>query len=249
MVTLEHEEVLAEVEPARGALVTRLRVAEREVLYLDRATLDDPGKNVRGGVPLLFPFAGKLADDTLTLTGTRMKQHGFARNRAWIVRDHTPTRVHMTLRADADTWTQYPYDFVLHHAVRVIPRGLQLELTVQAGGDDLPVAPGWHPYFAIAREDKLRVAGDGVTAAQFFDDREFDFGIVAPVDGRTRFACPHLLLEASPEMRHVHFWSLPEKPFLCIEPFYGPMGALNTDARGWVEAGTARTFWMRITAP
>ena len=76
MVTLEHGEVLAEVAPARGALVTRLRVGDREVLYLDRATLDDPSKNVRGGVPLLFPFAGKLADDTLTLTGTKMKQHG-----------------------------------------------------------------------------------------------------------------------------------------------------------------------------
>ncbi len=249
MVTLEHGEVLAEVAPARGALVTRLRVGDREVLYLDRATLDDPSKNVRGGVPLLFPFAGKLADDTLTLTGTKMKQHGFARDRAWTVSESEPTRVRMTLRADEATQAQYPFDFVLHHEVRVVPRGLQLALTVVAGDDDLPVAPGWHPYFALAREDKLRVAGDGVTASQCYDDREFDFGLVAPLDGRSRFERPSILLEASPDMRHLHFWSLPEKPFLCIEPFYGPMGTLNTDARGWVKAGTARTFWMRMTVP
>ena len=74
---LSYGDVTAEVVPSRGAIVAGLRIGGTEVLYLDRATLDDPAKNVRGGIPVLFPFAGKLADGTLGLTGTKMKQHDF----------------------------------------------------------------------------------------------------------------------------------------------------------------------------
>src|SRR4051794_23759870 len=74
-----------EVIPERCALVTSFRVGDREVLYLDPATLVDPAKNVRGGIPVLFPMAGKLANERYAVDGREysMKQHGFARNRAW----------------------------------------------------------------------------------------------------------------------------------------------------------------------
>lgn len=237
-----------EIVPERGALVTALRVGTRSVLYLDPATLDDPTKNVRGGIPLLFPFAGKLADETLTLTGTKMKQHGFARDRAWAVTEQDAASVRMTLAADDATRALYPYDFVAHHDVMIVPGGVQLALTIVARDQALPVSPGWHPYFAIEREDKARIRGDGVESSQFGDDREFDFGIVAPVEGRSRFAVPNIQIVASPEMRHLQFWSQPGKPFVCIEPFFGPAGTINTEQRGWVPAGQARTFWMRISA-
>jgi galactose mutarotase-like enzyme len=248
VIVLEAGEVRAEIVPERGALVTSLRVAGRELLYLDRATLDDPSKNVRGGIPLLFPFAGKLAGGVLALTGTTMKQHGFARDRAWQVTEQRDTDARMTLAADDATRALYPYDFTAHHRALLLPRGLQLELTLIAGAAALPVSPGWHPYFAIDG-DKARVHGDGVAAGRFADDRETDTGIVAPLDGRSRFANPALELEASPELRHLQLWTLPGKPFVCIEPFFGPAGTIDSDARGWVPAGAARTFWMRILSP
>jgi len=43
------------IAPARGAIVTRFRVGERDLLFLDESTLADRTKNVRGGIPLLFP--------------------------------------------------------------------------------------------------------------------------------------------------------------------------------------------------
>jgi galactose mutarotase-like enzyme len=239
METITFGDVSAEIVPERGALVTALRVGARDVLYLDRATLDDPTKNVRGGIPLLFPFAGKLVDETFTLTGTKMKQHGFARNRAWTVTNRDAASLQMTLAADAETRAQYPFEFTAHHRVTIVADGLQLELTIVAGADALPVSPGWHPYFACATAAKASVH-DGFT-----DEREFDFGMVAPIDGHSRFA-NGVTLDASPELRHLQFWSLPGKPFVCLEPFYGPAGTINTDQRGWVPAGQARTFWMRI---
>ena len=62
----------------------------------------------------------------------------------------------------------------------------------------------------------------------------------------TRGSRHGITLDASPELRHLQFWSQPDKPFVCLEPFYGPAGTINTDQRGWVPAGQARTFWMRI---
>ena len=77
MITLRADEALAEVVPERGAICSRLRIGGSEVLYLDPATLADPTKNVRGGIPVLFPIAGKPDP------GSALKQHGFARNLPW----------------------------------------------------------------------------------------------------------------------------------------------------------------------
>jgi len=248
-VLLSAGDVTAEVVPARGAIVAALRVGTTDVLYLDRATLDDPAKNVRGGIPLLFPFAGKLVDETFALTNTKMKQHGFGRNRAWAVAERTASSVRMTLAADAETRAQWPYEFVAEQTVLLLPRGLQIELAIAAGDQPLPVSPGWHPYFATT--DKAAVRGDvaGFDPARLSADQEFDFGTAAPQLGRARFSVPglgELRMAFSPELRHLQFWSQPGKPFICLEPFHGPAGTVNTERRAWVPAHEARTFWLRL---
>jgi galactose mutarotase-like enzyme len=249
---LAYGDVSVTIVPERGAIVSALRVRDREILYLDRATLEHPTQNVRGGIPLLFPFCGKLSGDgTFALTGTRMKQHGFARNKAWSVSERGASYVRMTLAADADTRAQWPYEFTAEHTVMIVPSGIQLELAITAAAAPLPVSPGWHPYFAIAAADKAAVRSDvaGFTPDRLGDDREFDFGISAPVSGRSTFDLPgtgKLRLTVSPEMRHLQFWSQPGKPFICLEPFHGPANTVNTDGRTWVPANQARTYWMRL---
>ncbi|MFT3695594.1 MAG: hypothetical protein QM831_20830 [Kofleriaceae bacterium] len=238
METLTSGDVAVDVVPERGAIVTGLRVGNRDVLYLDRTTLDDPTKNVRGGVPLLFPFAGKLKDETFVLTGTKMKQHGFARNKAWRVTDRSKATLTMRLDCDDETRAQFPYDFTATHRILVLPDGVQLELTVSAGGLKVPVSPGWHPYFNCTDKPAVREG--------FTDASEFDFGEVAPTDGISHWPALALEITADPVLRHLQFWSQPGKPFVCIEPFYGTAGTINTEARGWVPANSARTYWMRI---
>ena len=253
---LTYGDVVVEVVPERGAMVSSLEVVGTPLLYMDAATLADPARNVRGGIPLLFPFAGKLADDLFTLTNTHIKQHGFARDRAWVVTEQRAGLIRMALAGDAETRAQFPYEVAAEHSVMITPRGVQLELAVAAGAAPVPVAPGWHPYFQVAPQDKAAVRGDvvGFTPDQLGDDREFDFGLVAPNSGRARFAIPGpssgaakvIELAFSPEMRHLQFWSQPGKPFICLEPFFGPAGAINTERRAWVPAHETRTFWMRI---
>lgn len=251
---LANGDVKVEVVPARGAIVSSLVVAGTSVLALDRSTLDDPTKNVRGGVPVLFPFAGKLTDETLRATGTKMKQHGFGRNKPWRVVAQRAGFAHLALSPDDETRAQYPYNFEADYRIWVLPRGVEAVLTVEnrePGARSLPISPGWHPYFRCPAAQKARVKGDvpGLAAERLGDDREFDFGIPAPVSGRARFEVPSLgavRLSFSPEMRHLQFWSQPGKDFICIEPFFGPANTINTDARLDVAPGTARALSMRI---
>lgn len=245
-------DVRVEIVPERGAIVTSLRVAGKDVLYLDRATLEDPAKNVRGGIPVLFPFAGRLPDELFIPAGTRMKQHGFGRNKPWRVTEKRADLLRMQLAQDADTAEQYPYSYDAEYTVLVLPRGVQVEFLMRnTGAPPLPVSPGWHPYFCCPPEKKREVSGDvaGLTPDQLGNDCEFDFGLVAPASGRARFRIAELgalALSFSPEMRHLQFWSQPGKDFICLEPFYGPPNTINTDRRLEVPPGQARGLWMRI---
>ena len=251
--TLAHGAVTARVAPQRGAIVTALAAAGRDLLFMDRATLADAAKSVRGGIPLLFPFAGRLDGDRLAHAGTTMKQHGFARNRAWTVVERQAGGARLALEDDAQTREAYPHRFRIEQVLSLLPRGLQVELLIRNRGDaPLPVAPGWHPYFPCAAADKPRVTPldvAGLDQARFTPDAEFDFGVTAPPTGRDDFDVPglgRLALSFAAEMRFLQCWGLPGRDFICLEPFLGPNNAINTPARLEVPAGESRTLWMRV---
>jgi galactose mutarotase-like enzyme len=207
---------------------------------------------VRGGIPVLFPYAGKLENEIFVPTGTKMKQHGFGRNKPWQISEKRDDLLRVSLAPDAETRAQYPYDFLAEQSAQVLPKGVQVELQIaNTGTVPLPVSPGWHPYFVCIGAEKGRVRGDlkDVSSERFSNDVEFDFGVVAPTNGRASFEVPglgKLRLSFSPEMRHLQFWSQPCKDFICIEPFRGPNNTVNTPKRIEIPAGEARTFWMRI---
>lgn len=249
---IAHGAVSAEVVPERGAIVTSLRVGDTDLLYLDRATLEDAAKNVRGGIPVLFPFASWLKDELFVPAGTRMKQHGFGRNKPWKVTEQRAGLLRMVLQQDAATAAQYPYDYEAESTALSLARGIQVELLMRnAGTKPLPVSPGWHPYFRCPATKKHEVTGDlpGLAADKLTNDREFDFGLPAPSNGCARFRLPglgELFLSFSPEMRHLQFWSQPGKDFICMEPFYGPTNTINTPERLEIPPRGARLLWMRI---
>ncbi len=251
IITLATGKTRVSVVPARGALVSAVEVAGRQLLYMDQTTLADRTKNVRGGIPLLFPFAGRLVDDHLVAAGTTIKQHGFGRNRAWDVVERSSERIVMRLVADDDTRAQFPFEFIANVEVEAVTDGVHLALeTINTGQVPLPLAPGWHPYFACALADKGEVASDvpGLARGTLSDDREHDFGLVAPATGVTHLDPLGITLSATPAMRHLQVWTLPGREFVCVEPFCGPANAINTPARALVPPGGRLELWMRILA-
>jgi galactose mutarotase-like enzyme len=251
-IRIQHGTVSAVIAPARGALVSSLNVNGGELLYLDRSTLDDATKNVRGGIPVLFPYAGKLTDGIFVAAGTTMNQHGFGRNKVWSVLERKAGTLLAGLESDAETMAVYPYAFSAEQRCTILPSGLLIELLIfNRGAKPMPVSPGWHPYFncPAATKPAVRCDAPGFVAGSTPNDREFDFGIAAPAAGRATvdgLPCGSLHVSFDPIMRHLQFWSQPGKDFICVEPFNGPNNTVNTDRRVDIAPGAARTFWMRI---
>ena len=206
----------AEVVPERGAICTSLRFGGDELLYLDRSTLDDPSKNVRGGIPVLFPIAGKPEP------GSPWRQHGFARNLPWEAVRTGESSLECRLRHES-------WDLLLAFALS--ESALRIEADVRG---EAPFQLGFHPYFAVP--DKARAQVE-TQATQVFDNRTGETRAFARPDFASGEQDLHLLdhgsagtvlrrepqrairLEWSPEFRRMVLWTLPDKPFVCVEPW------------------------------
>lgn len=237
--------------PARGGLVTGWSVDGEALLFLDEATLVDTTKNVRGGIPLLFPNAGPLPEGGVGFGGRRIHQpqHGLARRAAWAVvdaiADDATARVVMTLRSDAHTREGFPFDFESDLAVSLSDGRLVLEWTFTNAGDvPMPLHAGLHPYFSVpvgekgrvrvpsgARRLRDRVAREEREATPVrFDLGEVDVALLehGPAASLHRWDGSRIELNATPQLATLVLWTLPGQPFVCVEPWTAPGGALET---------------------
>jgi galactose mutarotase-like enzyme len=250
--TLRLGEVEVEVRPDRGALITRLNVAGVEVLYLDAATVDSPTGAVRGGIPLLFPFAGELESGRLESTNTVMPRHGFGRRKPWVVTNSAPGMIVMRLVSDADTRAHFPFDFEATQSVAATPRGVSIELAIENfDRQPLPLAPGWHPYFPCPADGKRAclqqlLPPDALPSAA---PVAVDVNMPAPVNRRVTFALPAIgfvTLSCSDNLKTLEIWTPPDRDLVCVEPWVGPSNTINTEDRIAVPAAATKRFWMSI---
>src|SRR5438477_11304850 len=164
---------LLEVVPARGGIISRFEVGGKPVFYLDRESLNDETKNVRGGNPVLFPICGPLVDNKVELEGRTysMKQHGFARNLPWSVTDTKtgPDEASITIHLESSPTTheQYPYDFSVDYTYRLRPGSLRIDQTYEnRSSRPMPFYAGFHPYFTAPDKHAVELS---VAATEFND--------------------------------------------------------------------------------
>ncbi len=245
MIVLQNGEALAEIVPERGALCSRLRLDGSELLFMDPSTLADPQKNVRGGIPVLFPIAGKPpADSTL-------KQHGFARNVAWEPMLAGPSRLECRLReAPRDG---YPWETDALLAFTLSESALRLDFTLHNTGEEKqPFQLGFHPYFAAADKSVARVEtqatraldnrnGGEVTPRLDFNAGELDLRLLDHREAGTVFhgGKQPVQLSWSPEFSLLVLWTLPGRDFVCVEPW--------TARSLQLEPGEARNLSFEIS--
>jgi galactose mutarotase-like enzyme len=256
------------LSPKRGALVTRFSVAGREVLFLDEATLLDETKNVRGGVPVLFPSPGKLTQDRWARDGRSgvLGQHGFARNLPWELVSQGRSEVALRLLPTAATRVNYPFEVQLDYRFSVTGPALRIEQRIHnAGTAPMPFGCGFHPYFRVPQADKA-AARIETTATRAFDNvTKQEVALAGPIDlsvkevdlhleDHGRADCALVLgdgarieVSGSPELARWVIWTVAGKEFVCLEPWTGPGDGLNT-GRGLLYAapGETRTLWTEI---
>lgn len=259
----------AVLAPERGGILTRWSVAGRSLLYLDPATLVDPTRNIRGGNPVLFPSPGPLADGRFSYGGRegRMPQHGLARRFPFTVLEAGSHHALLQLGADERTRAEFPWDFELTLRYAIEGATLAIEQTIVNRDEaPLPLAFGFHPYFAVPNADKARVAIPTGATRAWDNAAKRTIELSGPIDlaagevdlhlhdhGETEAALvladgARIVVRASEAFGRWVIWTVPDKDFVCLEPWTAAADALNTGEDLLVlEPGASRTLEVSFT--
>ncbi len=154
--------------PGRGMLGASLKLRGLELLGRVADLEASAAKGSTAGIPLLHPWANRLAGSTYRAAGrdvtldraspllrfdaAGLPIHGVPWSRlAWEVEAAAPDRLFARLDWDRrDLLSVFPYPHRLDMAVSIRPDGLTIGTTLTAGPEGaVPAAFGFHPYLAI----------------------------------------------------------------------------------------------------
>jgi len=143
----------------QGAHLTHwTRQEQRPILFVSPKSLFAPGKAIRGGVPIIFPWFGARGD------GKPGPAHGFARSTEWTV-EGTGLRdngsVEITLALAPNEVTRSFFEPVFHLRFRVVV-GSELEMELETrndGTEPFTFEEALHTYLAVADVRQASISG------------------------------------------------------------------------------------------
>jgi len=237
--------------PERGGIVIGYEAYGNEYFYLDKETFEHPTTNIRGGNPILFPICGQLPNEQYKWEGTayKMKNHGFARTMPWevvAVSEEGQASLTLKLKSTPETRKSYPFDFELTFTYILKEASLCIEQEYRNLTErDMPMYPGFHPYFAVENKN-LAYATDALLYLDCNDQTEKAFtGRIDLTDAEQSFVLigakqREIAIEPYPghqirmtygnEFGYVYLWSVPGKPFVCVEPWMAQSNEFNRKA-------------------
>jgi glucose-6-phosphate 1-epimerase len=151
----------------QGAHVMTFQPAgEQPVIWLSPAAKLAPGKSIRGGVPVCWPWFGPHA------TESGFPAHGFARTVPWQVATSEmladgSTRITFELPQSSIPAAQWPHACRMRNIV-TIGKALTVELvTENTGNAAFEIGEALHTYFVISDVDNIRITG--LEGAEYLD--------------------------------------------------------------------------------
>jgi glucose-6-phosphate 1-epimerase len=144
-----------------GQVLSFLRAGEPEdLLFLSKRAYFQPGKAIKGGIPVCWPWFGPDPE------GRGRPTHGFVRNRDWQVlgsarEDDGTTSVRLGITPDEEIHALWPHPFALSLEINV---GRSLTLSLATFNPDtvpLTITQGLHSYFRVGDVSRVRVRGLG----------------------------------------------------------------------------------------
>jgi aldose 1-epimerase len=143
----------------------------REMLWADPNFTSGQEKPSRSGIPLLFPFPGRIGQAKYSFGGRDYQLepneplgnaiHGFALSRPWRVVEQSPARVTGEFQAsvdDAAILDRWPSDFRIRVSYEVRGRELLSDITFDNPDDGpLPCGFGTHTYFRLPLAERAAV--------------------------------------------------------------------------------------------
>lgn len=152
-IVISHPKVRAAITLQGAHLIAWQPSGEKPVIWLSDKTPFSPGKAIRGGVPICWPWFGPAGEPA----------HGFARNQTWTLSAHDENDegviLTFVLESNAQTKKLWPHDFTLFARFRL---GQHCEIELEAHGDYEATA-ALHSYFTVADIAEVEVSGLGKT--------------------------------------------------------------------------------------
>jgi galactose mutarotase-like enzyme len=237
------------VAPERGGIIFSYGVEGEELLYLNEETFYDSSKNVRGGIPILFPIAGQLSNGTYEWEGKTysMNNHGFARNLPWeVVQTDTENKASITLKliSNEQTKASYPFDFEVVYTYTLEAGQLTIDQEYKnTGNQPMPMYPGFHPYFKTNEKD-LSYQTDATQLYDYNDHQVKEFtgrldvtnlkeAVVLLDASQTNISfqpsplTKQIMLDYDESFKYVMVWTEQGKEFICVEPWMAKTGEFH----------------------
>lgn len=258
------------VAPERGAIVVLLNLSGKEILYLNEATLFDRTKNIRGGIPVLFPICGRVVDGKIFFKGQEfeMKNHGFARDSSFNIAGYIdmPDKNGIVLRLSSSEFTKrfYPYDFELLMQYLLSDEMFEVKLIVKNEDSSImPFYAGFHPYF-LCNKDEFTLK---LECEKCFDDvekrfidlqdfKEIDFSkpevnldfldVGSSEVEITLDRDKKIVLLKDENFKNIVVWSLKDFDFVCVEPWMGEHEGYINNKFYYLEPGSIFEGWFAI---
>lgn len=140
-----------------------------EVLFMSKSSHFQPGKAIRGGVPIIFPWFGNRAGHP------ESPAHGFARTMSWNVigcdqKAEGPCAMTLELQSNDATKAIWPFDFALRFTI-CASKTLSMALAVQnTGTQPFTFEEALHTYLSIG--DIAKTSITGLAGANYIDKVE-----------------------------------------------------------------------------
>ena len=136
---------------------------EAPVLWVSKAALLQPGKGVRGGVPVCWPWFGPMEGQNA---------HGFVRTRLWEIRETSldaDNNVVLRLGIRDDAATRALWDWAFDLELRVtVGKTLTMALRTRNTGDQpFTITQALHSYFCVG--DIRQATVQGLDGTEYLD--------------------------------------------------------------------------------
>ncbi len=153
MLIIENEIIKASFKSV-GAELQSLEKKEGNLEYIWQA---DPNYWSKSS-PILFPIVGALKDNIFKYKNKeyRLPRHGFAREKEFIVENHSKSQITFLLTEDSETLKVFPFEFQLRICYELLENSLKVIYNVRNKGlDTLFFSIGGHPAFICPLDKSL----------------------------------------------------------------------------------------------
>jgi glucose-6-phosphate 1-epimerase len=159
LIEIDNGKAQALISPYAGQVLSFLPAGEPEdLLFLSKHAFFQPGKAIKGGIPVCWPWFGPDPE------GKGRPTHGFVRNRDWqllgaAMQEDGSTSVRLGITPDDEIRALWPRPFALTLEITV---GRSLVLALSSFNPDtipLTITQGLHSYFRVGDVSRARVLG------------------------------------------------------------------------------------------